>query len=137
MKVKIIQIILPTMFGILTVLGLLIIVNLIFYKGDFLSSDDNGFFNYFVPVTVIVAIVIQFTLTLPFWKKFKTRKKIWRLTLIRFTGFLCIVSGLTFGFVFWERNDGINELIMVSLTGIIAFTVYWTINLFTLRQLEN
>ena len=137
MKAKIIKTILPTIFGILTVLGLLIIFNLIVYNGDAFTKPDNGFFKYFVPIAVIIAMIIQVTLTLPFWKRFKTHKKIFGLTLVKFTGLLCIVSGLTFGFVFWERNFGINELILVSLTGIIAFTVYWAVNLITLRQLDK
>ena len=134
---KILKIILPTMFGILTVLGLLVLFNLIVNNGDAFTKPDNGFFKCFVPIATIIAMTIQITLTLPFWEKFKVREKIWGLTIFKFTGLLCIVSGLIFGFVFWERDFGIDELILVSLTGIIAFTVYWTINLFTLRQLEK
>ncbi len=137
MKAKIVKTILPTVFGILTVLGLLVIFNLIVHNGDVFTTSDNGFFKYFVPITTIIAMIIQSTLTLPFWKKFKTQEKIWNLTLVKFTGLLCIVSGLIFGFIFWERNFGTNELIMISLTGIIAFTVYWTVNLLTLRQLDR
>jgi hypothetical protein len=137
MKAIIIKTILPTVFGILVVLGLLIIFNLVVYHGDALTKPDNGFFKYFVPIATIIAMMIQVTLTLPFWKKFKARGKIWGLTLVRFTGFLCIGSGLIFGFVFWERSYGINEWIMVTLTGIIAFTVYWAINLLTMKQLDK
>ena len=50
------------------------------------------------------------------------------LTLFQFTALLCILSGLIFGLVFWERDLGYNELIFISLTGIIAFSVYWTVN---------
>ena len=134
---KILKIILPTVFGILTVLGLLVLFNLIVNNGDAFTKPDNGFFKYFVPIATIIAMTIQITLTLPLWNKFKIRGKIWGLTILKFTGLLCIVSGLTFGFVFWERDFGIDELVLVSLTGIIAFTIYWTINLFTLRQLEK
>ncbi len=137
MKNKIIKTIFPTIIGILTVLGLLIIVNLIFYKGDFLISSGNGFFKYFVPGATIIAMIIQFTLTLPFWEKFKSRKKVLGMTLIQFTGLICIIAGLALGLVFWERSLGINELIMVSLTGIIAFSVYWTSNLLTLKKLDK
>ncbi|MDI3479083.1 MAG: hypothetical protein PWQ14_229, partial [Rikenellaceae bacterium] len=38
------------------------------------------------------------------------------------------------GLVFWEPNFGIKDLFLVSLTGIVAFTVYWTVNLFTLKK---
>jgi len=137
MKTKIIKTILPTIIGILVVLGLLVIINLIVYKGDGFSSPDNGFFKYFVPIATIIAMIIQFFLTLPIWDKFKSRKKIWKLTLIQFTGLLCLIAGFAFGFVFHDPSFGIIDLIMVSLTGIIAFTVYWTSNLITLRQLDK
>lgn len=136
MKTKIMRIVLPAVLGIITVLGLLIVFNLIVHNGDAFTKPDNGFFKFFVPITTIIAIIIQATITLPIWESFKHRKKILRLTLTEFTGIICVISGLTFGFVFWERDLGINELILVSLTGLIAFAVYWTINLTTLRQLE-
>jgi hypothetical protein len=59
------------------------------------------------------------------------------MTLIQFTGLLCIISGLIFGLFFWEPIFGIKELILVTLTGIIAFTVYWTVNLLVLRKLDK
>ncbi len=137
MKAKIIRTIFPTIFGVLTVLGILVLFNIIVHYGDAFNSPDNGFFKLFVPIATIIALTIQFTLTLPFWKKFKSDKKVWGLTLFQFTTLLCILSGLTFGFVFWEPNFGINELILVSITGIIAFSVYWTVNLFTLKQIDR
>ncbi|HPU23276.1 MAG TPA: hypothetical protein PL149_03860 [Candidatus Kapabacteria bacterium] len=137
MKTKIIETILPTTLGILTVLGLLVVFNIIVHNGDAFNSPDNVFFKLFVPTATIIALTIQFTLTIPFWKKFKTQKKVLGLTLFQFTALLCIISGLTFGLVFWETSFGISELILVSLTGIVAFTVYWTVNLLTLRQLDK
>ncbi len=129
--------ILPTVFGVLAVLGLLVVFNLIVYDGDIFTKPDNGFLKYFVPISTIIAITIQAILTIPFWKKFKTQGKILGLTLIQFTGFLCIISGLTFGLVFWERSYGVDEFFLVTFTGIITFSVYWTINLLTLRQLDK
>jgi len=137
MKTKLIKTILPTIFGILTVLVLLVIFNLIVQGRNVFNSPDNGFLKYFVPFATIIAMTIQLSLTLPFWKKFKSKRKVWGLTLIQFTGLLCIISGLAFGLLFWEPSCGIKELILVSLTGIIAFTVYWTVNLLTLRQLDK
>lgn len=137
MKTKVIETILPTLFGILAVLGILAAFNLVVHNGNAFNSPDNGFYTLFVPIAIIIALTIQFTLTLPFWGKFKSRKKIRGLTLIQFTVLLCLISGLVFGFAFWEPSFGVNELIMVSLTGVIAFTIYWTVNLLTLRQLEK
>ncbi len=137
MKTKIIGTILPTLLGILSVLVLLLVFNLIMHNGDAFNSPDNGFFKLFVPITTIIALIIQFTLTLPLWEKFKFQKKIWGLTLYQFTAILCIMSGLVFGFVFWETNFGIKELIHLFLIGIIAFSVYWTVNLLTLKQIDR
>ncbi|HPX75097.1 MAG TPA: hypothetical protein PLW77_00795 [Bacteroidales bacterium] len=137
MKVKIIKIILPTILGIFAVLGVLVILNFIIYDGDAFSKPDNGFFTIFVPISTFIAITIQLVLTLPFWEKFKSYKKVWGLTLFQFTTILCIISGLIFGLVFWERSFGFGEFIAVSITGIIAFAIYWTVNLITIKQIEK
>ena len=137
MKAKIIRTILPTIFGIFAVLGILVSFNLIVHNGNAFASPDNGFFTLFVPLATMIALTIQFTLTLTFWTKFKLQKKVWGMNLFQFTALLCLISGLTFGLVFWETNFGINELILVSLTGIIAFSVYWTVNLLTLKQIDR
>ncbi|HON98203.1 MAG TPA: hypothetical protein PK222_08140 [Bacteroidales bacterium] len=137
MKTKIIKTIFPTLFGILTVLGLLALFNIIVHNGDAFSSPDNSFFKLFVPIATIIALTIQFTLVLHFWEKFKLQKKVIGLTLFQFTALLCIVSGLSFGLLFWEQSYGIKELFLVSLTGIVAFSVYWTVNLITLKGLDK
>jgi len=137
MKTKIIGTILPTTLGIITVLGLLVVFNIIVHNGDAFNSPDNGFFKLFVPIATIIALIIQFTLTIPFWRKFKSLKKVWGLTLFQFTALLCIISGLVFGLLFWEPSFGIKELILVTLTGIIAFSVYWTVNLLALKQIDR
>jgi hypothetical protein len=137
MKTKMIKTVLPTMLGILTVLGLLLLYNLIIYNGDVFHSPDNGFLTLFVPIATIIALTIQFTLSLPFWEKFKSRKRVWGLTLFQFTILICVISGLIFGLLFWESNFGFSELIFLSLTGMIAFAVYWTVNLLTLKKIDK
>ena len=137
MRTKIIETTVPPIGGILTVLGLLMIFNLIVYNGDVFNSPDNGFFTLFVPITTIIALIIQFSFALPIWKKFKSQKLILGLTLFQFTALLSVISGLIFGLIFWETSFGISELISVSLTGIIAFSVYWTVNLLLLSSLQS
>jgi hypothetical protein len=137
MKSKIIRTILPTILGILSVIAVLIIFNLIVHSGSAFSAPDNGFFKFFVPFATVVALIIQGTITLPLWENFKKNKRIWGLKLVQFTSLLCVASGLAFGFLFWERNLGINELILISLTGIVAFSIYWSVNLITLKQLNK
>jgi len=137
MKSKLIKTLLPTLFGVLTVLGILLLIQVILHPGNVSITPDKGFFSLFVPIVTLIALLIQFTLTLPFWKKFKTQKKVWGLKLVPFTIILSLFSGLIFGWVFWETNLGIKEWIVVSLTGIFAFAIYWTINLLTLKQLDR
>jgi hypothetical protein len=137
MKSKFIETILPTTLGILTVFGLLVVFNLIVHNGDAFNSPENGFYKLFLPIVTFIALTIQITLALPLWKKIKSHKKVLGLTLFQFTALLCIISGLTFGLVFWETNLGIQELIFVSLTGIIAFSAYWTVNFLTLKLLDR
>lgn len=129
--------IIPVILGILTVLGLLALYNLVVLGRNSLNSSDNGFLKYFVPFSTIIAMIIQLFLALPIWEKFKIKRKLGGMTLIQFTALLCLISGLAFGLLFWESSFGFKELIWVSLTGIIAFTVYWTVNLLTLSQLDK
>ncbi len=137
MRKRIMETVLPTIFGIFAVVGLLVIFNLIVHNGNAFTSPDNGFFKFFVPLTTIIALSIQFILVHPFWKKFKSQKKVWGLTLFQFTAIHCIISGLIFGLVFWEISFGIKEIISLSITGIISFAVYWTVNLLTLNWINK
>lgn len=137
MKAKITKTILPPIVGIFTVIVFLVAFNLIVYNGDVFSDPAISFFKLYVPIATIIALAIQLTLTLNFWKKFKIQNKVWGMTLFQFTALLCIISGMIFGLVFWETNLGINELLLVTLTGIVAFTLYWTANLLTLNQLDK
>ncbi|MGB4204449.1 MAG: hypothetical protein WBJ84_02390 [Bacteroidales bacterium] len=137
MKTNIATILVPVISGILAVLVVLFLFNVIVYGGDILKSQDNGFLTLFVPIATLFALAVQYLLTIPFWKKFKIRTKVWGLNLIQFTGLLCIISGVIFGLVFWERNFGPKELILVSLTGIVAFAIYWTVNLLILKHLDK
>jgi hypothetical protein len=137
MKIKMIKTILPTIFGVLSVLGLLVLFNLIVNKGDAFTSADNGFFKWFVPTLTIIAMLVQLTLIIPLWNKFSKRRRVWGLTLFQLTGLQCVLFGLFFGLVFGETNLGLTELLMVSLTGTIAFVVYWSVNFLTLKQLDK
>jgi uncharacterized membrane protein YedE/YeeE len=137
MKTKTVMTILPTIVGILSVLGILFISNLIFEKGSVMHSSDIKFYILFVPITTICALIVQYLLTLRLWDRFKKRERVFGMNLFQFTSLLTIISGLIFGFVFWERSYGIYELIWVTLTGIFAFAIYWTSNLIILIRLDR
>jgi len=137
MKALIVKSILPPVFGILTVLGLLFIVNLILYNGVYMRPRDYEFFAYFVPLATIAAVLIQYDMTLPIWEKFKIQDKVFGLNIIQLTGLVSLIAGLVFGFVFWESSSGTRELFILILTGVITFAVYWIVNLLALRKLDK
>jgi hypothetical protein len=137
MKIKILYTTLPVLGGILVVLGLLFLIKLMIYGGKLYYPKDIHFFTYVLPLAICVALVIQYYLTLPIWEKFKSQKNILGLTLFWYTVAISLISGLAFGFVFWDRCFGIGDLISTTLTGVIAFAVYWTINLILLKLIDN
>lgn len=135
MKTK--MIILPSIFGIIAVLVILGAFNLIAHNGDAFGTPDPDFFSFFVPIATIIAFVFQFFITLPFWEKIKSQKKVWGLSCFQFSTVLCLLFGVVFGLVFWETSLGFVELAIVSITGFITFAVYWSVNLWTLKKLEK
>ena len=137
MKAKLLKTIVPTIIGVLTVLFLLLIFNFIVYKDDIFNKPEDGLFTFFTPIVTIIALLIQFFLTLPFWEKFKSQNKVWGMTLFQFTALVILISGLAFGFVFWEDIFGLIDLLWGCITGIIAFAAYWVCNIFTLKKLDK
>jgi hypothetical protein len=137
MKTKLLKTIVPTIIGVFTVLFLLLMFNFIVYKNDVFNKPEDGLFTFFTPIVTIIAMLIQFFLTLPFWEKFKSQNKVWGLTLFQFSSLIIIVSGLAFGLVFWEKIFGFIDLLWGCITGIIAFTVYWMCNIITLKKLDK
>lgn len=137
MKTKISMTVLPTIIGLFLVLGVLTIYNIVVGNGLVIRSSDFKFFAYFLPIAVICALIIQYFLTLRLWQTFKTKGKYLGMSLFLFTSLITIVCGLIFGFVFWETNSGLNELLMITITGVVAFAVYWTSNLITLKRLDK
>lgn len=137
MKAKMIKTILASILGILAVLVILAAFNLIAHNGDAFDTPNLDFFSYFVPITIIIALIIQFFITLPLWEKFKLQKKVWGLSCFQFSTVLCVLFGVVFGLLFWETSLGFVELAIVSITGLIAFAVYWSVNLWTLKRLDK
>jgi uncharacterized membrane protein YhfC len=140
MKTKIVNSIFPPIFGILTVLVILVGAALLYNRQTTLSyliQNDRNFYIYFVSASIILAIIIQFALTLPVWKRFKNKNKVMGLKLVPFTIIICIVSGLAFGLIFGDTQFGIGDLLMGILYSVIASAVYWTINLLTIQFFDR
>jgi uncharacterized membrane protein YedE/YeeE len=137
MKAKITGTFIPTLTGIFIVLGILILINVLFFGGTVFSTPDNGFFSIFVPIATLIALIIQLLITLPVWARFRSGKKIVGLSLFPFTVIIIIISGLAFGYVFWEPIAGHKELMGITLTGIGAFAVYWSVNILLLYKIDK
>lgn len=126
----------PSLMGIFNVLFLLFIVDYAIYGNlDFLTKDFV-LLKFFLPISIVGALIIQYFIVLPVWKRFAESNKVVGLTIIPFTALINLLGGIVFAGVFWERDLGLGELIAVFLTGLIAFTVYWSSNLILLKKLD-
>lgn len=137
MKTKIVLTILPTIIGILAVLAVLFIISFFIQNRYVIESNDKKFFALFVPGITSCALIVQYLLTLPIWKKFKIKGNVLGMNLLQFTCLISLIGGLIFGFIFWERSLGNDELVWCTLTGFGAFAIYWTSNLIILKRLDR
>lgn len=126
----------PVMVGIFNVLFLLVVVKFAIYgELNFVAKDAN-LLKYFLPTSITGAVIVQYFIVLPIWKKFAENNKVIGITIIPFTALVCLVGGIVFAYLFWERDLGQVELLAVFLTGLIAFTIYWSSNLVLLKKLD-
>jgi len=127
----------PVIIGIFNVLILLVVVKFAIYgELNFVAKDAN-LLKYFLPISIVGAIIVQHLIVLPLWKRFAEKNKVIGLSIIPFTSLACLLGGIAFAFLFWERNLGIGELLAVFLTGLIAFIIYWSSNLMLLKHLDR
>lgn len=137
MKNAITKTTIPVLLGIFNVLFLLIIVDFVIYGNlDFLTKDIV-ILKYFLPISVVGAIIVQYFIVMPIWNRFIQKNKVIGLTIIPFAALICVLGSIVFTYVFWERNLGFGELVAVFLTGLVAFVVYWSTNLLLLKKLDK
>jgi Kef-type K+ transport system membrane component KefB len=135
---KIFKTIIPVILSILTIYGLLEIEAVLRAGKLGIETDlhfDSGF--QLVLILTMIAILIQTAFTLPTWNYFRKAKKFLKLTLRQFFTILCVILGISFGFLFWARNLGIQDFFIACLIGFVLSAIYWTVNLVTLNQLEK
>lgn len=136
MKKVIAKTIAPVLIGIFNVLFLLFIVDYAIYGNlDFLTKDFE-LLRYFLPISIVGAVIVQYFIVLPIWNRFAKNNKVIGLSIIPFTTLVCLLGGIVFAYVFWERDLGLGELLAVFLTGLIAFTIYWSSNLILIKKLD-
>ncbi len=127
----------PVMIGIFNVLFLLVVVKFAIYgELNFVAKDAN-LLKYFLPISIVGAVTVQYYIVLPIWKRFAKNNKVIGLSIIPFTTLVCLLGGIAFAFLFWERDLGIGELLAVFLTGLIAFIIYWSSNIMLLKHLDR
>lgn len=135
---KLSKILLPPLLSVLTI-WMLLKVEAIFHARQFGHDEDvhiNGDLIIF-PLMTIIALFFQLILTIPIWNRFKQNKIVFGLALRPFFTLLSVIGGLIFGFLFWQQQFGINDLVISSLLGITALAIYWTINILALNKLDN
>lgn len=127
----------PVLIGIFNVLFLLFVVDYAIYGNlDFLTKDIV-LLKYFLPISIAGAVIVQYFIVLPVWKRFAENNKVIGLTIIPFTALICLLGGIVFAYLFWERDLRQGELLAVFLTGLIAFAIYWSSNLMLLKRLDR
>ncbi|KAB2869500.1 MAG: hypothetical protein F9K37_07905 [Bacteroidales bacterium] len=126
----------PVMIGIFNVLFLLVVIKFAIYGELSFVAKDADLLKYFLPISFFGAVIVQYYIVLPIWKRFAKNNKVVGLSIIPFTALVSLIGGLVFAYLFWERNLGIGELLAVFLTGLIAFTIYWSSNLVLLKKLD-
>jgi hypothetical protein len=126
----------PVLIGIFNVLFLLFIVDYAIYGNLDFFTKDILLLKYFLPISIAGAVIVQYIIVLPVWKRFADNNKVIGLTIIPFTTLVCLLGGIVFTYLFWERDLGQGELLAVFLTGLFAFAIYWSSNLILLKRLD-
>ena len=99
-------------------------------------------YNYFglmlnALLMIAVMMVIQATLVLPLWNKFKQTQNVFGFRGFYFMILVCIVCAFLLGYLLWETKFGGSNLLKGSAFMIIVWIAYWTANLLTLKYLER
>lgn len=126
----------PVMIGIFNVLLLLVLIKFAIYGELSFVAKDANLLKYFLPISIAGAVIVQYFIVLPVWKRFAENNKVIGITIVPFTALVCLLGGIVFTYLFWERDLGKGELLAVFLTGLIAFAIYWSSNLVLLKRLD-
>ncbi len=127
----------PVLIGIFNILFLLFIVDYTIYGNLDFMTKDMVLLKYFLPISIVGGAIVQYYIVLPIWKRFAESSKVNGLSIIPFTSLVCLLGGIVFAYVFWERDLGYGELLAVFLTGLIAFVIYWSSNLILLKYIDS
>lgn len=137
MKTKISLTLIFTIIGLFAFMALLVIYNSIVGNELIIQPTDIKFFTLFLPIAIICAFIVQNYLVIRVWQLFKSNRRFLGITSFQFICLLSIIFGLIFGFVFWEKDAGIIELLLNIVIGSIVFEIYWISNLVILNQLDK
>jgi len=86
---------------------------------------------------IVAMMVVQATLVLPLWNKFKQTKNVFGLRGFSFMTLVCIACGFLLGYLLWETKFGSSDLLKGSAFMTLVWIAYWTANLLMLKYLER
>ncbi len=135
MKSKTIQILIPVITGIASVIFTLALYNLIVFQGTAFQQRDNAFWFVFLPIIILIATIFQIVVISQFGKKHISIQQYRFRHIVLLFLMLCLIPGVCTGLLFSESSLGMKELLTLSLWGTGLFIVYWSVNLLILRML--
>jgi len=110
-----------------------------------LRTDEMGkggllgfmaYYRYLLPLLFIVAVLTQLLLVIPIWRevieKSTTTKIIESISLV----FICLVFAAGISYAIWDRQDGVNHLLVQIAFMTVVQLAYWLINLYILKLLK-
>lgn len=123
MKSKILKTVVPTLLGILSIIGVIELQEVI--HNHYEPNADSGhvgnelLYILFIPLGLI-ALFFQSSIVLPIWNKSKKGSRVFRMTIFQLAVLFCLISGLSFGLLFWTPVFGISDLLLGALIGIMV-----------------
>jgi hypothetical protein len=147
MKPKNLQIIIPTLIGLLITFSFMLLLNWGLEKFYFLKDPDPVFdFSVvfwieiyliaFLP-TLAVAILIQLLFINRIWKTYKLRKNIMGLKLWQLVFVSCLIFGIVVAVFNWNSFFGTKTLILHFVTATTISLLYWTTNFLAIKFVEE
>jgi len=136
-----IKLILPPLFAFWT-FALFIKYTPFFHHVDGLGSlgEDSvygliAYYKIFAPVQIAIALLTQFLIAMPLWKKIVAKPKA-AITIFSVMLLVCLILAFGLGYVIWDATTPISHLVNIGLfmTGVQLF--YWIINFLLLYLLD-
>lgn len=100
-------------------------------------EDSQANYSFFILPVIVISILIQAILINPIWRKFISKRVVFGIRLIPFFTILCVIGGLACGYFLSVKKFGFSDLVLSCLISVVTLTVYMTVNLLALNQLQK